>query len=88
MFFFFKTTCFQGKYSQFVNHTVTLVENKNNNERISLKMRVMRLVFEKNVFFSNNVYSGKKIFFKICFFSSVFFLHFFLNVFILLLKVV
>ena len=34
----------------------------------------MRLVFEKkNVFFSNDVYSGKKLFLKIWFFSSVFF---------------
>ena len=39
----------------------------------------MRLVFEKkkNIFFSNDVYSGKKIFLKICFFSSVFFSNFF-----------
>ena len=52
-------------------------------------MRVMRLVFEKkNVYFSNDVYSGKKLFLKIWFFSSVFFLKFFLNAFILLLKVV
>ena len=36
-------------------------------------MRVMRLVFEKKTFFSNNVYSGKKLFLKIWFFSSVFF---------------
>ena len=34
----------------------------------------MRLVFEKkNVFFSNNVYSGKKLYLKIWLFSSVYF---------------
>ena len=34
----------------------------------------MRLVFEKkNIFFSNDVYSGKKLFLKIWFFSSVFY---------------
>ena len=53
-------------------------------------MRVMRLVFEKNVFFSNDVYSGKNFFsrfgFSLQFFF--FFLNFFLNAFILLLKVV
>ena len=37
----------------------------------------MRLVFGKNVFFSNDVYSGKKLFLKIWLFSSVFFLNFF-----------
>ena len=63
--------------SQFVNHTVTLVQNKNNNERI-FEMRDMRLVFKKKTFFfSNDVYSGKKIFLKICFFSSVFFFYIF-----------
>ena len=37
---------------QFVNHTVALVENKNNNERIAiLEMRVMRIVFEKKCIF-------------------------------------
>ena len=41
MFFFFsKPPVFKvniHNLSQFVNHTVTLVQNKNNNERISLK---------------------------------------------------
>ena len=38
-------------------------------------MRVMRLVFEKKKhIFSNDVYSGKKLFLKICLFSSIFFL--------------
>ena len=38
----------------------------------------MQLVFEKKTyFFSNDVYSGKKKFLKICFFSSVFFSKFF-----------
>ena len=36
-------------------------------------MRVMRLVFEKKTIFFNDVYSGKKNFLKIWFFSSVFF---------------
>ena len=46
-------------FPQFVNHTVALVENKNNNERISLKWGLcnMRIVFEKkNVFFSNDLF--------------------------------
>ena len=39
-FFFSKPPVFKvniHNLSQFVNHTVTLVQNKNNNERISLK---------------------------------------------------
>ena len=39
-FFFSKSPVFKvniHNLSQFVNHTVTLVQNKNNNERISLK---------------------------------------------------
>ena len=41
MFFFSKPPVFKvniHNLSQFVNHTVTLVQNKNNNERISLKL--------------------------------------------------
>ena len=53
------------------------------------EMRLMRLVFEKkNIFFSNDVYCGKKLFLKIWFFSSVYFSKKNLNAFILLLKVV
>ena len=40
MFFFLKPPVFKVKIhnlSQFVNHTITLVQNKNNNEKISLK---------------------------------------------------
>ena len=40
VFFFSKSPVFKvniHNLSQFVNHTVTLVQNKNNNERISLK---------------------------------------------------
>ena len=40
MFFFLKPPVFKvniHNLSQFVNHTVTLVQTKNNNERISLK---------------------------------------------------
>ena len=40
VFFFSKKPVFKvniHNLSQFVNHTVTLVQNKNNNERISLK---------------------------------------------------
>ena len=39
-FFFSKPPVFKvniHNLSQFVNHTVTLIQNKNNNERISLK---------------------------------------------------
>ena len=91
MFFFLKPPVFKvniHNLSQFVNHTVTLVQNKNNNERISLNEDYAASVWKKDVFFSNDVYSGKNIFLKICFFSSVFFLNIFLNAFILLLKVV
>ena len=42
-------------------------------------MRVMRLVFEKKTIFFNDVYSGKKLFLKIWFFSSVFISNFFLK---------
>ena len=68
MFFFSKPPVFKvniHNLSQFVNHTVTLVQNKNNNERNSkniFEMRVMRLVFEKKNIFSNNFFFSKKFF--------------------------
>ena len=66
MFFFSKPPVFKiniYNLSQFVNHTVTLVQNKNNNESI-FEMRVMRLVFEKkNVFFSNDLFLLKTFLF-------------------------
>ena len=75
VFFFSKPPVFKvniHNLSQFVNHTVTLVQNKNNNERISLKWGYAASVWKKRIF-SNDVYSRKKLFLKIWFFSSVFF---------------
>ena len=83
MFFFLKPPVFKvniHNLSQFVNHTVTLVQNKNNNERISLKMRVMRLMFEKKTYFFQTMFILEKRFFS----RFVFSLHFFFLIFFLM----
>ena len=59
--------------SQFVNHTVTLVQNKNNNERLLWNEGYAAGVWKKNVFFQTMFILEKKLFLKIWFFSSVLF---------------
>ena len=73
---------------QFVNHTVALVQNKNNNERISLKWGLcnMRIVFEKKCIFFKWFILVKNFFvlrFGLSF--QFFFFKNFLDAFILLL---
>ena len=83
MFFFFsKPPVFKvniHNLSQFVNHTVTLVQNKNNNERNIFEMRVMRLVFEEKTYFFQAMFILEKTFSQdlVFLFSFFFFLKFF-----------
>ena len=94
MFFFSKPLVFKvniHNLSQFVNRTVTLVQNKNNNERNIFEMRVMRLVFEKKnvaIFFKRCLFWKKTFSQDLVLLFSFFFTKFFLNAFILLLNVV
>ena len=80
-FFFSKPPVFKvniHNLSQFVNHTVTLVQNKNNNERISLKWGLCGYCLKKNIFFFKRCLFWKKDFSQDLFFLfSYFFLNFF-----------
>ena len=91
MFFFSKPPVFKVNIHnllQFVNHTVTLVQNKNNNERLLWNEGYVASVWKKTYFFQTMFILEKNFFSRFGFSLQFYFSKKNLNASILLLKVV